>query len=170
MVDLALLQSVSYIAGALGVCVAAAYYVMNLRATIQTREAQLFMQIFDRFKEQDFWHGITKMRENELSDFAEKTKIKLTMDEYNELNSICAYFEGIGVMLKRGYIKEDMINDFMPITILNYTDNIRPFLKWRIERGGSPYRWKNLQYLYNIVKETNEAHLKGYDGYLMIFK
>ena len=31
MVDLSLLQSVSYIAGALGVCVAAAYYVMNLR-------------------------------------------------------------------------------------------------------------------------------------------
>ena len=33
MVDLALLQSVSYIAGALGVCVAASYYVMNLRST-----------------------------------------------------------------------------------------------------------------------------------------
>ena len=31
MVDLALLQSVSYMAGALGVCVAAAYYVMNLQ-------------------------------------------------------------------------------------------------------------------------------------------
>jgi hypothetical protein len=33
MVNLALLQSVSYIAGAVGVCVAAFYYVMNLRMT-----------------------------------------------------------------------------------------------------------------------------------------
>ena len=33
MVDLALLQSVSYIAGALGVCVAAVYYMMNLQMT-----------------------------------------------------------------------------------------------------------------------------------------
>jgi hypothetical protein len=31
MVDLALLQTVSYIAGALGVCVAAIYYMMNLQ-------------------------------------------------------------------------------------------------------------------------------------------
>lgn len=31
MVDLALLQSLSYIAGALGVCVAAIYYMMNLQ-------------------------------------------------------------------------------------------------------------------------------------------
>ena len=37
MVDLALLQSVSYIAGALGVCVAAVYYVLNLRETTKNR-------------------------------------------------------------------------------------------------------------------------------------
>jgi hypothetical protein len=41
MVDLALLQSVSYIAGALGVCVAAAYYVMNLRITQKNQELSL---------------------------------------------------------------------------------------------------------------------------------
>jgi hypothetical protein len=33
MVDLSLLQSISYMAGALGVCVAAVYYVMNLQMT-----------------------------------------------------------------------------------------------------------------------------------------
>ncbi len=65
MVDLTLLQSVSYIAGALGVCVAAAYYVLNLRevrlnriasnlttpssyqsqSDLETRHAKLFMDI-----------------------------------------------------------------------------------------------------------------------------
>ena len=41
MVDLALLQSVSYIAGALGVCVAAAYYVLNLRISQRNQELTL---------------------------------------------------------------------------------------------------------------------------------
>ena len=75
MVDLALLQSVSYIAGALGVCVAAAYYVMNLRITqknqelslktqeialkaqqqsLETRQAQLFMGIYNTAMSRDF--------------------------------------------------------------------------------------------------------------------
>jgi hypothetical protein len=40
LVDLALLQSVSYIAGALGVCVAAIYYIMNLREITLNRRIQ----------------------------------------------------------------------------------------------------------------------------------
>ncbi|MCX6654296.1 MAG: hypothetical protein NTY03_04145, partial [Candidatus Bathyarchaeota archaeon] len=64
MVDLALLQSISYMAGALGVCVAAIFYVLNLRIsqknqeinqrnqelslknqqqTLETRQAQMFL-------------------------------------------------------------------------------------------------------------------------------
>lgn len=45
MFDIAVLQSVSYVAAAIGVCVAAAYYVLNLRNTIQNRKAQLYMQL-----------------------------------------------------------------------------------------------------------------------------
>jgi hypothetical protein len=52
MVDLALLQSVSYIAGALGVCVAAIFYVLNLRIsqrnmrqTLETRKLQFVTSI-----------------------------------------------------------------------------------------------------------------------------
>ena len=44
MVDIALLQSVSYIAGALGVCVAALYYVMMLRSTEKIRRRDLVFQ------------------------------------------------------------------------------------------------------------------------------
>ena len=44
MVDLALLQSVSYIAGALGVCVAAFYYVVNLRISQKNQELMLKTQ------------------------------------------------------------------------------------------------------------------------------
>ena len=41
MVDLALLQSVSYIAGALGVCIAAIFYVLNLRISQKNQELSL---------------------------------------------------------------------------------------------------------------------------------
>ncbi len=39
MVDLALLQSASYIAGAIGVCVAAGYYIVNL--SMSQRKAKI---------------------------------------------------------------------------------------------------------------------------------
>jgi hypothetical protein len=44
MVDLALLQSVSYIAGASGVCVAAIFYVLNLRISQKNQELMLQSQ------------------------------------------------------------------------------------------------------------------------------
>ena len=164
------IQTAYYMVAATGVLIAAVYYVLNMRAAIKTREAQLFMQIFERFKEKDFWEGINETRKAEFNEFLEKTQIKMTFDDYNRLNSMSAYFEGIGVLLKRGYISVDLINDFMPITILSYFENIKPYIQWRIEKGGSPYRWKNYQYLYRVVKDTNERHLKSYDKYLMIQK
>ena len=44
MVDLALLQSLSYVAGALGVCVAAVYYVMMVRNNEKLRRRDLVFQ------------------------------------------------------------------------------------------------------------------------------
>ena len=43
MVELAEIQAAYYMVAATGVLVAAIYYVFNMRATLQTRQAQLFM-------------------------------------------------------------------------------------------------------------------------------
>jgi hypothetical protein len=63
MVELATLQAVSYIMGSLGVFVAAVYYVFNMRTTLQTRQAQLFMQIYSRFDDPDWmrnWASVVR--------------------------------------------------------------------------------------------------------------
>src|SRR4030042_702934 len=61
MVDLALLQSISYMAGALGVCIAAIFYVLNLRISQRNlREAernkkiQLSISIADKLGSKEF--------------------------------------------------------------------------------------------------------------------
>src|SRR5512136_2299593 len=68
MVDLAVLQSVSYIAGAFGVCVAAFYYVMTLRVqqnnmkyTLETRKADILQRVSQINSSQEFaksWHDV----------------------------------------------------------------------------------------------------------------
>ena len=75
MVDLALLQSVSYIAGALGVGVAAIYYVMTLRVTqrsmkntLETRQIQMFMNIYSQFWGREFQRQWNDMMNWEYRD------------------------------------------------------------------------------------------------------
>jgi len=70
LVDLEVLRSISYVAAAIGVCIAAGYYILNLRytqrnmktqlenmkATLETRQAQLFMQSYDNYNKDEFWN------------------------------------------------------------------------------------------------------------------
>jgi hypothetical protein len=56
IIELVTLQAVSYIMGSLGVFMAAVYYVINLRAqqsnmktTLETRQAQLFMGVYQTY-------------------------------------------------------------------------------------------------------------------------
>ena len=75
-VDLALLQSVSYIAGALGVCVAATYYVMNMRNLIKVRELDtckyLTMQFTSDPSLQTYALLMKKLEWKDHEDFMEK--------------------------------------------------------------------------------------------------
>jgi hypothetical protein len=79
MVDLALLQSVSYIAGALGVCIAAIFYVLNLRIsqrnqrlTLETRKAQFYTQIYQQLRgeaSQRRYYDVMNMEWKDYDDF-----------------------------------------------------------------------------------------------------
>jgi len=82
MVDLALLQSVSYIAGALGVCIAAIYYVLTLRTSqrtqihaIQTREidlCQLYLnEVVSEYGNQRY-ATVMNMKWTDYDDFMQK--------------------------------------------------------------------------------------------------
>jgi len=75
MVDLALLQSVSYIAGALGVCIAATYYVVNLRETTKNRRATFANLILQSFQSEEGavrWVDILSMKWNDFDDYVKK--------------------------------------------------------------------------------------------------
>ena len=69
MVDLALLQSVSYIAGALGVSIAAVYYVMNLRETTKNRRANLSQMMMQEFTSIEGFNKKLKLYEMKWTDF-----------------------------------------------------------------------------------------------------
>ena len=130
MVDLALLQSVSYIAGALGVCIAAIFYVLNLRIsqrnqeltlkaqqqTLETRQAQLFMPIYSAFYS-EWWHkAITCFMEAKFDgydDYMAKYGPQANPDEHVLHGRVESYLEGIGVLVKRGLIDPSFVDDLM---------------------------------------------------------
>jgi hypothetical protein len=116
MVDLALLQSVSYIAGASGVCIAAIFYVLNLRIsqrnqeltlkalqqTLETRQAQLFMPIYATFYS-EWWRkayrSFTDATFKDYDEYVAKYGFQSNPDAYILHGRVETYLEGIGVLV-----------------------------------------------------------------------
>ena len=102
MVDVGLLQSVSTIAGAIGVCVAAAYYVTNLRHAKKAKEMDLAL-IFatnmcspagmERFAK------VMDMKWENHKDFMEKYGYS-NPKMFGNWVSMCLAFEMLGHLLK----------------------------------------------------------------------
>jgi hypothetical protein len=76
MIDLALLQSISYIAGALGVCIAAIFYGLNLRIsqrnmkqTLETRRIGLIDSITTRIANAEGRKNYQELMNYEWTDY-----------------------------------------------------------------------------------------------------
>ncbi len=139
MVDLALLQSVSYIAGASGVCIAAIFYVLNLRISqknqeltlkaleqsakaqeltlkaqqqnLETRQAQLLMQIWDKVNNKDFLEDWTETLWDWKWDTYEEyvTKYGSKPEKISRLTHVMDTLAGIGVLLENRLVDAKML-------------------------------------------------------------
>ena len=143
MVDLSLLQSASYIAGALGVCVAAVYYVLNLRMnqknqelslktqqqTLETRQAQMFMNIYQQTTTKEFasaFRTYISCEWKNYDEYNEKVQKKEFFDQYMML---CMYFEGLGVLVKEGFLPIRLVALLLTGMTRSFWEKLKPFNK-----------------------------------------
>jgi len=112
MVDLVMLQSVSYMAAAMGVCVAAVYYILTLWNNNRTRHAQLFMQLASELwsKEQmEDTEELLHMEWDDLNDFYRKYDSSVNPKNYALRACLWAKLDATGLLLKKGLIDREMV-------------------------------------------------------------
>jgi hypothetical protein len=161
MVDLALLQSVSYIAGALGVCVAAFYYVLNLteqrknmKLTLETRRITIINSLMERIINKEAVEDYFEIMNYEWSNYEEferkygsDNNIEATAKRYALLNK----YDQIGSLVKKGFVNMDDLYDLtltgLPFLWAKYGDVI--------EEGRK--RYNGSDFLVNFEFLANEA-------------
>ena len=166
MVDLAEIQAAYYMVAATGVLVAAIYYVLNMKATLQTRQAQLFMQIYDRMSQPELSAVINDIRYNmdwtDADDFWIKYGAETNIEEYSRLASAGNYFKGIGVLLRRGLIDKMFIYDLLSSPLKLYWERLGPVILERRRLTNNPNLFAFVDYLYDEIKkiDTEQSHVK----------
>jgi hypothetical protein len=112
MVDLAMLQSVSYIVGAIGVCIAAISYTTNLINNNKTRRTEIVRDILDshhsyedvRISNEVFEEMEYENWEDFLNKYAHGDK-----EAYRKFIFIWVYHDRLGYLLREGYVTPDTL-------------------------------------------------------------
>jgi hypothetical protein len=165
MVDLALLQTVSYIAGAIGVCVAAIYYILNLRVqqtnmknTLETRQAQLFMNLYQHTYSADFGESMAVVLNKGVKDYADYVAMMEDPQRVKPYVVWGMWLEGQGVLVREGLISVRMVSELVGGMILMWWNVYSPYILRYRQEGHNPRHFIEGEYLCKRVAEYCIEH------------
>ena len=139
------LQTISVTVGILTACITVIIGVLsfmrsNRRAEeqrqieIETRQAELFMQLYSKWTSPEFRVGLLKMYQHwSWSDFPEfqaKYGAKVNAEDFVAGVVVPAsFYEGIGVLVERGLIDVTLVNRLLRRNILLFWDRLGPIIQ-----------------------------------------
>jgi hypothetical protein len=157
-------QTIGVLVTASSVTVAAVYYMFTLRtnqrnykATLETRQAQLFMQLFDRWTSSEFALSYGKARyeicpklnnsPEELSRFIyQNTNESFNPEVFLPFHQLTLFFEGVGVLVQKGLVDIDLVERLFSDRIIWFWRMIKPRIVFSRESQG-PQLYTNLEWL-----------------------
>jgi len=149
-------------AGAFGVCVAAIYYVINIRAQNRNREAQLFMNITNQSFNNPNWNKayLTVMRAkwSSAKEFIELNGYPNETEFNNAYGTIVGFFEGLGVFVKEGLVDIRLVALLMTGYTKEFFEKIAPYLEEVRVIYGIPRMLSETEYLYHRLMKYLEEH------------
>ena len=136
---------------------AAAYYVFISRNTVRSRKAQLFMNLYSQFRSTEFLHQWSEKFFNweweDFEDFERKYGASVNVEYFAMYNSTCAFFEGVGVLVKNDFIDIQSVDELMSIPIKWMWEKMKPITEGYRKQFDDPALWEFYEYLYDELKK-----------------
>ena len=149
-----ILEQVIFVVPVLALAASITYYAMAIRNQNKTRQTQLFLQLYNRLTDKQFYDEYIKEREQEWTD----------LDDYIEKYGVgpslfSLYLEGVGLMVKNGQIDIQLVDDLMSSLVIGYWRSHGELNLEMRKRMNLPQIAEWTEYLYNeIIKVAKHEH------------
>jgi hypothetical protein len=152
------LQPISWVAAAIGVCVAAFYYIMNLRETTRNRKMALtttMMQTFISEEGSKRWAELLNMEWKDYDDYMKKYDWSVNPDNYAKRNITWNTCDILGYQYMSGQLDLGTVWSICNTGIPMTWEKFGPIILESKKRGETTKQiWKYFEYLaYEIRKE-----------------
>jgi hypothetical protein len=178
-VDLGEIQAAYYMVAATGVLVAAAYYILNLRViqrnqeltlkaleqsakaqqqTLETRQAQIFINVNDRIQSNEFQTAYDKVVMTPWATWEEYSKLYRDDKEFRDAERLTqGIFEGMGVLVREGLLPVRMVALLICGVTRLYWERHIPVIDEGRRVTGSRRLYSENEYLYDeLIKYLGE--------------
>jgi len=139
------------------------YHIMTLNNTrktqqqaLETRQAQLFMQAYNKFIDKEFQQNfmdiVFQHEWDDYDDWWEKYGPATNSEESSKRASVFSYFEGLGVFVEQNLIDIELVSRLGSQNINLCWEKYGPLWEEYTKRTGSPYTYEYMEWLYNELK------------------
>ena len=151
----------------IGIIVAIIYYTLTLRNSnktqqlqLETRQAQLFLNIYNHWNTPEYWKNYWTVIDREWTnydDYLSKYGRQVDLEGNAQAATLFAFYEGLGVLVKRKLIDPHFVDDLLGATIINYWEKTREiYMEMRV-RQNYPQIGIMIEYLYDVIKPIADA-------------
>ena len=128
--------------------------------TLETRQAQLFIYMYDRWSDPEFmkhFYEIQKWEWADYDDFLERYGRSKNPELYTHFGTIGRFLEGVGVLVKRKLIDPSLVDDLMSGHILRFWKIFGELIKERQVRENYPQLFEHVEYLQSVIMSIVES-------------
>jgi hypothetical protein len=164
----------------LSIMVGIGYYILNLQnnqknqnisirnqeltlesqqQALETRQAQLFMNTYQAYNTPEFLRALDTYANISYKDYDEyESKYRSDLETHVQIMKVYSYMEGLGVLVREGYIGIRLISLYISTDIFVTWEIIKPMAYEYRKRNDYPRYLIEFEYLYNTLIEYAEQH------------
>ena len=157
------ISTLSVVVAAASVLVGVIFAVMQLRDFVRTRQTDLVMRLYSAYGSREFqeaWVETLRLEFKDYNDYLRKYGATSEKPVYTSVNMVAAFFEGIGILLRRKLVNMDLVDDLFSSDIIITWQKMKPIVDgWR-KHFNRPQISEWFEYLYNEMKRREDRQAK----------
>ena len=161
MIDPTTLSIIRDLVAIAGVFIGLTYYIFNLKHQRETRQAQMFLQVYNNFTSKEFREAngvIDGWKWDTPEEFFDKYG---DGERYPEEHAIYALvsqlYEGLGVLVRENLVSVRFVTLFIGASTLGFRDKWKPWVDYLRELGVTA-AGRNIDYLADEIIKFKKKH------------